>query len=274
MSFKGNGFCFETGRRTYIMGILNITPDSFYDGGMYNSVEAAVLHAVRIEKDGADIIDVGANSTRPGAVILPAGRELEILRDILPSVVEAVNVPVSVDTFYPETAAFALECGAKIINDVSGRINPEIVRLVKNYRAGYIVMHNPLFSSEKTADYKNGVTADVEAFFCESEKSLVNFGLKSEQLLFDVGIGFSKSQHDDIELIRNLGFFKHNGRPLLVALSNKRMTSVMPDMIKTDRLYSTVAADSVAIVNGVDFIRVHNFREAKIAAEAVDRIVR
>ena len=276
MSFKGNGFCFETGKRTYIMGVLNITPDSFYDGGRYNSIDRAVSHIRRLEMDGADIIDVGANSTNPEVDILSVKDELKVIGDMLPEIIKATAVPVSVDTFYPEVARFALESGAKIINDVSGKINPEMLKLIKKYRAGYIVMHNTLFSSKEAADYTEcgGVTNSVEAFFENCEKELENAGISKEQGLFDIGIGFSKNQLDDNELLKNMSTFRKEGRALLVALSNKRMTSVLPDMTKADRLYSTIAYDTLAIAGGADFIRVHNVREAKIAAEAADRIVR
>ena len=179
MSFKGNGFCFETGKRTYIMGVLNITPDSFYDGGRYNSIDRAVSHIRRLEMDGADIIDVGANSTNPEVEILSVKDELKVIGDMLPEIIKATAVPISVDTFYPEVARFALESGAKIINDVSGKINPEMLKLIKKYKAGYIVMHNPLFSSKEAADYSEcgGVANSVEAFFENCEKELV-YGLR------------------------------------------------------------------------------------------------
>ncbi|MDO4847232.1 MAG: dihydropteroate synthase [Clostridiaceae bacterium] len=276
MSFKGNGFCFETGKRTYIMGVLNITPDSFYDGGRYNSIDRAVSHLRRLEMDGADIIDVGANSTNPEVEILSVKDELKVIGDMLPEIIKATAVPVSVDTFYPEVARFALESGAKIINDVSGIINPEMLKLIKKHKAGYTVMHNPLFSSKEAADYTEcgGVANSVEAFFENCEKELENAGISKEQVLFDIGIGFSKNQFDDNELLKNMSTFRKEGRALLVALSNKRVTSVLPDMTKADRLYSTIAYDTLAIAGGADFIRVHNVREAKIAAEAADRIVR
>ena len=200
MSFKGNGFCFETGKRTYIMGVLNITPDSFYDGGRYNSIDRAVSHLRRLEMDGADIIDVGANSTNPEVEILSVKDELKVIGDMLPEIIKATAVPVSVDTFYPEVARFALESGAKIINDVSGKINPEMLKLIKKYRACFIVMHNPLFSSKEAADYTEccGVANSVEAFFENCEKELENEDFSREQVLFDIGIGFSKNQFDDI----------------------------------------------------------------------------
>lgn len=275
MSFRGNGFNFETGTRTFIMGILNITPDSFYDGGKYTTVSAAVAHARELERDGADFIDIGANSTRPGANILSADAELLIIGKMLPEIAGAVNIPVSVDTFYPKVADFSLRNGAKIINDISGRINTEMLELIKKYNAGYIAMHNPLFSSSEVADYSDGgVVKSVEDFFESVENEAERLGLSNEQMLYDIGIGFSKSQADNFELIKKVSAFKKEGRSLLVALSNKRMTEVMPDMTKEERIYSTVAANTLAIAGGADFIRVHNVREAKIAVCATDRIAR
>lgn len=274
-SFKGNGFCFPLGRRTYIMGILNITPDSFYDGGEYNTPERAVEHAIRLEREGADIIDVGANSTRPGAELLSAEKEAEIIKAFLPSIVNAVSVPVSVDTFYPEVAELSLNIGARIINDVSGRVSPEMTEIIGKYNAGLVVMHNPLFSSSEAGDYstEGGAVNAVKAFFEKAEAELISAGISREQLLFDTGIGFSKSAEDNLEIIRKLSQLSH-GRALLTALSNKRMTVVDENMTKEERLYSTVAADTLAIVGGTDFIRVHNVRQAKLAAEMADRIVR
>lgn len=272
--FKGDGFSFELGSRTYIMGILNITPDSFYDGGKYNTVENAVKHAREMEKQGADVIDVGANSTRPDAEILSAEAELSVIRAFLPEIVKAVKVPVSVDTFYPEVAEFSLKNGAKIINDVSSRITDEMSVVIKKYNAGYVVMHNPLFSSKKVCEYPKGVVADAEAFFNNAEKELAKAGVMNDHILFDIGIGFSKSEEDNIELVRNISKLRNDSRALLTALSNKRMTVVDGGMTKDERLFSTVAADTLAIAGGTDFIRVHNVREAVIAAKMADRILR
>ena len=274
--FKADGFSFELGRRTYIMGILNITDNSFYDGGKYNELPWAVGHARRLESEGADIIDVGANSTKPGITVLTENEELEKIKAFLPEIIKAVSVPVSVDTFYPSVAEYALENGAGIINDVSGKINPDMLALAKRYSAGLVLMHNPLFSSSAECDYSNqgGVTGSVGAFFDKALETAKEHGIDTEQLMLDVGIGFSKSYEDSIEIMKNLSALKREGTALLCALSMKRMTSQNTGAEGDGRLYSTVAADTLAISAGADFLRVHHVKEAVIAAKMADEIVR
>ncbi len=274
--FKAGTFSFELGKRTYIMGILNITDNSFYDGGRYNTVEAALKRAALLEREGADIIDIGANSTRPGAELLSAKAETERLRLFLPEIILASSVPVSVDTFYPEAAEFALECGASVINDVSGKINPDMLALSKAHSSGLVLMHNPLFSSSEYCDYslQGGVTASVDAFFDKALNTAAEHGIDRSRLMLDIGIGFSKSHADNIELIKNLSQLKRKDTALLCALSMKRMTALGTEASGEDRIYPTVAADTLAIGSGADFIRVHHVRAALYAARMADEITR
>lgn len=273
--FKGKGFSFELNKRTYIMGILNITPDSFFDKGRYNCVEKAVSHAICMENDGADIIDIGAQSTRPDCELLSEYEELAKIKEFLIPVLNAVNVPVSVDTFYPKVARYCLENGAKIINDVSGRLNPEIAEIVKEYDAGWIVMHNPSSASE-ISDYSGfGTVVDaVNAFFEKAENTAKNFGIPPERLCFDMGIGFGKSHKDNIELIKNINKLKRDDRALLTALSCKRVTNIGTGAQGDDRVFPTIAADTLAISGKTDFIRVHHVRQAVLSAKMADEIVR
>lgn len=274
--FKGDGFEFVLNKRTYVMGILNITANSFFDGGKYNTLAAAVSHCEEMQQQGADIIDIGANSTNPKAQILTEDEELKVVKELLPEIVKNCLAPVSVDTFYPNVAKFALENGVNIINDVSGRFNSEMAELVKEYSAGYIVMHNPVFSSSQVADYKKdgGVVSSVNAFFDEMEEKLTNAGIKSESICYDMGIGFGKSHLDNIELIRNIKELKKENRALLTALSCKRVTAASTSAEGEDRLYPTIAADTLAIAGGTDFIRVHHVKQAVMAAKMADEIVR
>jgi len=274
--FKGNGFEFPLNTRTYIMGILNITPNSFFDGGKYNTVEAAVSRCEQMQTQGADIIDIGANSTNPKAEILTENEELEIIKSFLPLIVEKCLKPVSVDTFYPSVAKFALENGVNIINDVSGRFNPDMAKLIKDYNAGYIVMHNPAFSSSEIADYsqQGGVVNSVNSFFDEMQTRLCDYGVKAESICCDMGIGFSKSHKDNVELIKNMKALKKENRALLCALSCKRVTGIPTSAEGEDRLYPTIAADTLAIAGGADFIRVHHVKEAVLSAKMADEIVR
>lgn len=274
--FKGNGFSFEINKRTYIMGILNVTPDSFFDGGQWNSPEKAVEHALKMQEDGADIIDIGAQSTRPGSTLLSEDEELEIIKKYIPAVTSAVNVPVSVDTFYPKVAEYCLENGAKIINDVSSKMDREMALVVKKYNAGWIVMHTGNASASQEADYSKcgGVVNDVLVFFDKAEEIAAEYSISRENICFDMGFGFGKSHFDNLELLRNIDKLKSPERALLTALSCKRLVKNETGADGYDRVFGTLAADTLAIAGGTDFIRVHHVKEACLAAKMTDAVVR
>ena len=274
--FKGNGFSFEINKRTYIMGILNVTPDSFFDGGQWNSPEKAVEHALKMQEDGADIIDIGAQSTRPGSVLLSEDEELEIIKKYIPAVTSVVNVPVSVDTFYPKVAEYCLENGAKIINDVSSKMDREMALVVKKHNAGWIVMHTGNASASQEADYSKcgGVVNDVLAFFDKAEEIAAEYSISRENICFDMGFGFGKSHFDNLELLRNIDKLKSPERALLTALSCKRLVKNETGADGYDRVFGTLAADTLAIAGGTDFIRVHHVKEACLAAKMTDAVVR
>ena len=274
--FKGNGFSFEINKRTYIMGILNVTPDSFFDGGQWNSTEKAVEHALKMQEDGADIIDIGAQSTRPGSILLSEDEELEIIKKYIPAVTSAVNVPVSVDTFYPRVAEYCLENGAKIINDVSSKMDREMALVVKKHNAGWIVMHTGNASASQEADYSKcgGVVNDVLAFFDKAEEIAAEYSISRENICFDMGFGFGKSHLDNLELLRNIDKLKSPERALLTALSCKRLVKNETGADGYDRVFGTLAADTLAIAGGTDFIRVHHVKEACLAAKMIDAVVR
>ncbi len=272
--FKGQKFSYALGEKTYVMGILNITPDSFFDGGKWNDPQIAVAHALEMEKDGADLIDIGAQSTRPGHIELSPEEELNVLKQFLPAVLEKVSVPVSVDTFYPEVAKYALEQGAAIVNDVSGIFNEDMAKLVKEYHAGWIVMHSGKSDSDTVVAYPEGVVQDVLDFFDTMQKKCEAFGIQNEQLCYDMGIGFGKSHEDNLALIRDIQKLKSENRALLTALSCKRMVTFETNAEGDDKKYGTIAADTLAIAGGTDFIRVHHVKEAVLAAKMTDALVR
>lgn len=273
--FKGNGFSFELNKRTYIMGILNVTPDSFFDGGKYNEVNKAVERAIQMEKDGADIIDIGAQSTRPGSITLTDDEELQVIKQYLIPIVNAVNVPISVDTFYPKVAEYCLENGAHIVNDVSGTLNSDIAKIVKKYNAGWMVMHNPSNASE-ICDYSEfgGVINAVNSFFEKAENTAKEYDIPLESICYDMGIGFSKSYEDNIELIKNINKLKQEDKALLTALSCKRVTNIPTGAEEYDRVFPTIAADVIAICGKTDFIRVHHVKEAVLSSKMADAIIR
>lgn len=272
--FRGNGFAFPLNTRTYIMGILNVTPDSFFDGGKWNTPQVALNRALEMEKNGTDLLDIGAQSTRPGHTPLSDTEELEVLKQYLPFLANHVQIPISVDTFYPLVAEYALQNGARIINDVSGRFSAEMAAVVKRYGAGWIVMHSGNADADTVANYENGVTEDVLAFFDRMEKQCCAMGIHPEQICFDMGIGFGKSHTDNLELIRNIRALKRQDRALLTALSCKRVVANETAAEGDDRLFGTLAADTLAIAGGTDFIRVHHIRESVLAAKMTDALVR
>ncbi|NCC86768.1 MAG: dihydropteroate synthase [Clostridia bacterium] len=273
--WKGENFCFELGLRTYIIGVLNVTPDSFSDGGLWNDSKKAVAHAVEMQNEGADIIDIGAQSTRPGSEKLSAQEEIERLAPIWSEILKNVTVPISIDTYYPQVAEFALKNGASIINDVSGRFNADMANVVKQYNAGWIVMHTGGGTPLEPAIYDNGVVSDVKDFFEVMKQRVSAFGIDVQQLCFDAGIGFGKSNEDNLNLIRDLAKVKPNSVALLTALSRKRVIgNATGEQQAQNRLYGTIAANTVAIAGKTDFIRVHDVAQCLQAAKMADAIYR
>ena len=272
--FRAGKHEFPLGKRTYVMGILNYTPDSFSDGGMYFTPEKALEHALKMQEQGADIIDIGANSTRPDAVILGAAEEKERLIPVLEAVRGKITAAVSVDTFYPACAEAALKSGADIINDVSGVFNPETAKLAAKYGAGYIVMHNPC-GSAAASEYPDGVVADLRKFFIDAIELAAKFGLPKEQLCLDPGFGFGKTYEDNLEILRDLQWLKFKGVALLAAGSRKRFIGTASGEENSAlRDSGTVAAHTAAIAGGADIIRVHDVFSGVQGARVSDAIYR
>ncbi|MBQ4603756.1 MAG: dihydropteroate synthase [Clostridia bacterium] len=272
--FRAGKHEFPLGKRTYVMGILNYTPDSFSDGGMYFTPEKALEHALEMQNLGADIIDIGANSTRPDAKILCASEEKERLAPVLEAICGNVTAAVSVDTFYPVCAEAALRAGADIINDISGVFNPETARLATKYGAGYIVMHNPC-GSGAVSEYPDGVVADLRKFFVDALELAAKFGLPKEQLCLDPGFGFGKNYEDNLEILRNLQWLKFKGVALLAAGSRKRFIGTASGEDNSAlRDSGTVAAHTAAISGGADIIRVHDVFSGVQGARVADEIYR
>lgn len=271
--FKGKSFEFELGKKTFVMGILNVTEDSFYDGGKYNSCEKALEHTKEMLSFGADVIDIGAQSTRPGHKIITAEEELEIIKQYLPYIYDETKAVISVDTFYPAVAEYALENGAAIINDVSGRFSVEMAEIIKRYNAGWIIMHTGGGTADVVPDYNDGITENVKNFFELTKKQCVDFGLSLEQIMFDVGIGFGKTTEQSMEILRQLNSF-NNDVAMMVALSSKRIIGETTNSEGYDRVYGTISANVFSAINGADFVRVHNVKENVLALKMIDAIIR
>ncbi len=239
--------------RPLIMGIVNITPDSFSDGGEHYEKESAVRFAKELIFDGTDIIDLGAQSTRPGYTQISPTEEIERLNGVLTALRGESDCIISVDTYYPEVADFALKNGADIINDVSGSWNTDMAQLIKDSGAGWVIMHNGAGSVE-----------EVKAFFENMAEKCAEFGIKEEQICFDMGIGFGKTYEQNLQLIANIELYKLARYPILLGVSRKRVIgegSAQPDPV--ERIYGNISADAVAIFGGVDIIRLHDVKNEK-----------
>ena len=231
----------ELNKKSLVMGILNITPDSFSDGGLFYSAENAIQHAKKLVADGADILDIGAESTRPNFTPVTAAEEISRLEKILPAV-KNLGVPISVDTYKPEVAEFALTNGAAIINAVGG----DMFDVAKKFNAPLILMHNKKISDDIISDVKN---------FCRKN-------LRDDlQIIFDVGIGFGKTQEENLTLLKNLREFKFiDGReiPLLLGVSRKSVIGYATGFEVDNRDEATGAICVLAASQGVNILRVHN----------------
>lgn len=273
--FSGKGFSFYLGERTYIMGILNYTPDSFSDGGDYYDVRAAAERASEMERLGADIIDIGACSTAPGRVQVDGREELRRVSELLPSVISAVSVPVSIDTYRPEIASYALSCGAGIVNDESGIYSEAMARVVREADAGWIYMHTGGTTSDGVSEYDNGIVSAVKSSFLSFIERAESFGINRSRLCMDMGIGFGKTVENNIELIKSVRDIRVEGVAMLAGLSRKRVIGyITGESDFKNRDAGTIVADTVAIAGGTDIIRVHDVKSAVSAARAADMLIR
>lgn len=262
---------------TAVMGILNITPDSFSDGGKYTEISAAVAQAKQIEEDGADILDIGAQSTRPGHIPVTAEEEWNRLEPILKKIKSKVMIPISIDTYYPEVAAAALDAGAEIINDVSGSMKNYMPGVVARFGAGLIMMHAgggaDDLGNEGTAA---AMIADVHNYFEKAIEAAVKAGLHKEQICLDPGIGFGKSRLGDLAVIARLPELMRGLPPLalLIGASRKRVIASCcnPAPAVDERLAGTVAIHTVAQWKGAHILRVHDVKEAVQAARVTDAL--
>lgn len=260
---------FVWGRRTYIMGIINVTPDSFSGDGLANDVAAAVDQAVRMCRDGADIIDVGGESTRPG--FRPVSPEEEIGRTVpvIERLVREVDVPVSIDTYKAEVARAALAAGARLVNDVHGfRRQPEVAAAAAEFGVPAVSMHN-----QRDREFHD-VIGDVTAGLVESLRIARERGLPDERVIVDPGFNFGWTEEQALEMLRRLGELRALGRPLLVGTSRKSTIGVVLGLPVEERLEGTAATVALAIANGADIVRVHDVREMARVARMADAVVR
>ena len=264
-----NGEPLVWGRRTYVMGIINLTPDSLSGDGLRLDVSAAVEQAIRFEAEGADFIDVGAESTRPGHESITAEEELERLMPALEAIVSRVNLPVSVDTSKAVVARNAVAAGATIINDQWGlKSEPEIAVAAAQTGAGLILMHN-----QKGRHYDD-LIFDVAASLSASAQAALDAGVPKGNIILDPGSGFGKTPDHNLEVLNRLREFTSLGYPLLLGTSRKSTIGWVLDLPVEDRLEGTAATVALAIAGGVDIVRVHDVQEMVRVCRMSDAVVR
>lgn len=257
--------------RTLVMGILNVTPDSFSDGGRFNTVDTAIAHLEEMLADGADIIDIGAESTRPygGNEAVSAEKEMARLMPILTEVLKRTTVPVSVDTYKAEVADAALGMGAHIINDVWGLQydDGEMARVAAKYDAPIIAMHN-----SHASVYSKDIISDLYTFFRQSMAIGEQAGVRREQFILDPGIGFAKEQAHNMEIMSRLEELHGLGCPILLGTSRKRFIGEVLDLPADQRVEGTMATVAAGITKGVQIVRVHDVKQVKRMARMMDAI--
>ncbi len=260
----------DLGRRTLVMGILNATPDSFSDGGRFADLDRALTQAERMIAEGADIVDVGGESTRPGHEPVSAEDEQRRVLPVIAELAKTCPVPISIDTYKAATAARALAAGATIVNDVWGLTrDPDIARVAAEHRAPVIVMHN-----REVADPAIDTIADQLAFFRRSIDLALAAGVAEADVVIDPGIGFGKTFEQNLETLARLSELAVLGRPILLGTSRKRMIGAILDLPPDERLFGTLATNVAGILAGAAIIRVHDVRPHVEAARVTDAIVR
>lgn len=274
------GKTLRTGKRTLIMGILNVTPDSFYDGGRYASVESALERAREMVEGGADIIDVGGESSRPGS--LPVGKDEELSRilPVIKAISDEMDVPISVDTYRAEVAEEAIKAGAGMVNDITAMGSDEnMAGIVREYGVPICLMHmkGTPQNMQKNPHYDD-VMAEITKFLHERAEYAMAKGIDEKNIILDPGIGFGKRTgegiEDNCEIIARLAELKSLGFPVLVGASRKTFIGNLSNTRVEERLEGSLGAEAMAIANGADILRVHDVKETKRMAMVVDRILR
>lgn len=260
----------EWGKKTYIMGILNVTPDSFSDGGRFFDIDSALKHAAQMVDEGAHIIDVGGEATRPGfAVPITAEEEIERVIPVIQRLSKEIDVPISVDTYKAKTAELAVKAGAHMINDIWGlKKDPEMASVVSSCKVPVCIMHN-----RANTEYDN-LMEDILSDLGESVEIAIKAGINDENIILDPGIGFGKTWEQNITVMRNLEMLKKLGYPVLLGASRKNFIGRTLGLEVNERLEGTLAVTSIGIMKGVDIVRVHDVLQNARVAAMTDKIVR
>lgn len=275
---------FDFGKKTYIMGILNVTPDSFSDGAKFFSINDAIAQAIKMENEGADIVDIGGESTRPGAESLSKKEEMKRIIPVIEELADKISIPISIDTYKSDVAMKALDLGVSMVNDITAlQGDNKLVNIVAKYDVPICLMHmkgNPR-NMQKNPTY-NDVVKEIHDFLKEQSEYAMLHDIKKKNIIIDPGFGFGKRTgrgvEDNCEILRRLGEFKSLGFPILVGPSRKTFIGNVcggkHQLPVTDRLEGSLAAACVAVMNGADIVRVHDVKETRRCVDIVDCIVR
>jgi dihydropteroate synthase len=264
------------GRRTLLMGILNVTPDSFSDGGLFFEKEKAVAQGLRMVEEGADLLDVGGESTRPGSKPLDLEEELRRVIPVIESLAKKVDIPISIDTYKSQVALRAFEAGAKMINDISGlNYDHDLARVAAKENAPIILMHirGAPETMQKDVHYES-LFSEILQYLGESIRRAESAGVDPQQIVVDPGIGFGKTLEDNLLIIKNLSEFRILGKPILLGTSRKSFIGKILNTEVTERLEGTLSSIAIGVLNGAHIIRAHDVLPAKRAIAIADAVRR
>ncbi|MEW6003183.1 MAG: dihydropteroate synthase [Nitrospirota bacterium] len=277
MKLVWRNFCLDFSKKTYIMGVLNVTPDSFSDGGLYFDKSAAIERAIQIVEEGADIIDIGGESTRPGSEPVSIEEEMNRVIPVIEALSKEIKISLSIDTYKSEVAKKALDAGASIVNDISGlRFDPKMPEIVSEYGVPLVIMHikgkpkdmqqNPVYEA---------LIPEIMDYLRYSIRLAVRAGIPEQRIIIDPGIGFGKTFEQNLEIINNLHEFTLLEKPILIGPSRKAFIGkILGDAPVAERLEGTAAAVAVSVMNGADMVRVHDIKEILKVIKVVDAIKR
>jgi len=265
---------FDFSKRTYLMGVLNVTPDSFYDGGRFLDTKEALKQGMKMAEDGADIIDVGGESSRPGSDPVSVEEELKRVIPVIEGLAKEIDIPISVDTYKSEVAKKALDIGVSMVNDISAlRFDSEMRRVLKDFDVPVVLMHIKGTPKDMQKNpYYDDLMGEITSYLKEAIIVAKNSGIDENKIIIDPGIGFGKRLEDNLEILKNLSFLKSLKKPILVGPSRKSFIGKILDLPEEKRLEGSLAALAVAVMNGANIVRVHDVKESKKVAKIVDSI--
>ena len=268
MSADIGGRQFDWGSRTYVMGIVNVTPDSFSGDGLGNDREAAVAQGLRMVEEGADMLDVGGESTRPGHVPITIAEEISRTEDVVGRLSRESHVPISIDTYKLEVAEAAVAAGATMLNDVWGLTrSPAMAELAARHGCALVLMHN-----QDGTEYAGDLMEEIKRYLRASVGIATRAGVSHERIMIDPGIGFGKTAEQNWEVMRRLHELRDLGQPVLIGTSRKSFIGKLLDLPVTERIEGTAATVTAAILRGADIVRVHDVREMMRVVRVADRM--